>query len=65
MHIAGKISRGNGVMIKAGDDLNKDGLLALYNAFNDTHITYCNRIWGATYKSNLTRLVKLQIESFE
>ena len=45
MHIAGKISRGNGVMIKAGDDLNKGGLLGLYNAFNNTHIIYCNRIW--------------------
>ena len=60
MHIAGKISRGIGMMIKAREYLNKDGLLALYNAFIFPYITYCNHIWGATYKSNLTRLVKLQ-----
>ena len=60
MHIAGKISRGIGMIIKARDYLNKDGLLALYNAFIYPYITYCNHIWGATYKSNLTRLVTLQ-----
>ena len=60
MHIAGKISRGIGMIIKARDYLNKDGLLALYNAFIYPYITYCNHIWGATYKSSLTRLVKLQ-----
>ena len=60
MHIAGKIYRGIGKIIKARDYLNKDGLLALYNAFIYPYITYCNHIWGATYKSSLTRLVKLQ-----
>ena len=60
MHIAGKISRGIGMIIKARDYLNKDSLLALYNAFIYPYITYCNHIWGATYKSNLTRLVTLQ-----
>ena len=60
MHIAGKISRGIGMIFHASDHLNKDGLLALYNAFIYPYITYCNHIWGATHKSNLTRLVKLQ-----
>ena len=60
MHIAGKISRGIGMIFQARDHLNKDGLLALYSAFSYPYITYCNHIWGATYKSNLNRLVKIQ-----
>ena len=58
MYIAGKISRGIGMIIKARDYLNKDGVLALYNAFIYPYSKYCSHIWGATNKSNLTRLVK-------
>ena len=60
MHIAGKISRGIGMIIKARDYLNKDGLLALYSAFIYPYITYYNHICSVTYKGNLTRLVTLQ-----
>ena len=58
MNIASKIFRGIGTIIKTRDYLNKDCLLGWYNAFIYSYITYCNHI--ATYKSNLTRLVKLQ-----
>ena len=60
MNIASKIFRGIGTIIKTRDYLNKNCLLAWYNAFIYSYITYCNHIWGATNKSNLTRLVKLQ-----
>ena len=60
MLIAGKISRGIGMIIEVRDNLNMDGLLVLYNAFIHPYIAYCNLIWSATYKSNSTRLVKLQ-----
>ena len=59
-YISGKISRGIGMIIKARNYLNQDGLLALYHAFIYPYFTYCNHIWGATYKSNLQRLVILQ-----
>ena len=52
--------RGIGMIIKARDYMKKDGLLAIYNVFIYPYITYCNFICGATYESNLTRLVKLQ-----
>ena len=59
-HIAGKISRGIGMIIKARQYLNKSGLMSLYYSFIYPYITYCNHIWQATYKTRLKRLVMLQ-----
>ena len=59
-HIAGKISRGIGMIIKARQYLNKSGLMSLYYYFIYPYLTYCNHIWGATYKTRLKRLVILQ-----
>ena len=56
-YISGKISRGIGMIIEARNYLNQDGLLALYYAFIYPYFTHCNHVWGATYKSNLQRLV--------
>ena len=32
----------------------------LYYSFVYPYFTYCNHIWGSTYKSNLRRLIVLQ-----
>ena len=53
-HIAGKISRGIGIIIKARQYLNKSGLMYLYYSFIYPYLTYCNHIWGATYKTRPT-----------
>ena len=58
--IAGKISRGMGMVIKARNFLNKEGLITVYYSFIYPYLIYCNLIWGCTYKTNLQRLVILQ-----
>ena len=50
-HISGKIARGIGMIIKAREYLNKQGLLSLYYSFIYPYLIYCNHIWGSTYKS--------------
>ena len=59
-YINSKISKGMGMLIRARNYLNKDGLIALYNSFVFPYFTYCNHIWGSTYKSNLSKLCVLQ-----
>ena len=59
-YIAGKVSRGVGMIIKARNYLNRDGLMCLYYSFVYPYFTYCNHIWGSIYKSNLRRLIVLQ-----
>ena len=59
-YISGKIARGIWMIKKARNYLNQDGLLALYHAFIYPYFTYCNHVWGATYKSYLQRIVILQ-----
>ena len=59
-YIAGKLSRGIGMIIKARHYLNKDALLSLYNGFIYPYLTYCNQVWGATFTTNLKRLEILQ-----
>ena len=59
-HISGKIARGIGMTIKATEYLNKQGLLSLFYSFIYPYLTYCNHIWGSTYKSRLRRLIILQ-----
>ena len=65
MHISGKISRDIGIILSASEYLNKDGLLALYNAFMYPYITYYNHICGDIYNSNISRLAKRQKTSCE
>ena len=50
-YISSKISKGMGMLIKAQNYLNKDGLIALCNSFVFPYFTYHNHIWGNTYKS--------------
>ena len=59
-YVSGKISRGIGMIIKARQYLNKQGLISLYYSFIYPHLTYCNHIWGSTYKTSLKRLTTLQ-----
>ena len=53
-HIAGKISRGIGMIITARQYLNKSGLMCLYHSFIYPYLTNCNHIWGATYKQDFS-----------
>ena len=48
------------MVIKARNYLNKSGLITIYYSFIYPYLTYCNHIWGCTYKTNLQRLVTLQ-----
>ena len=62
-HIAytsGKISRGIGMIIKARQYLNKQGMISLYYSFIYPYLTYCSHIWGFTYKTSLIRFTMLQ-----
>ena len=59
-YVSGKIARGIGMIIKARQYLNKQGLISLYYSFIYPYLTYCNHIWGSTYKTSLKRLTTLQ-----
>ena len=49
-----------GLWVKARRYLKKEALITLYYSFVYPYLTYCNHIWGATYVSNLKKLMKLQ-----
>ena len=55
-HVASKVSRGMGMIIKARNYLNRKSLLTLYYIFVYPYLTYCNHIWGNIYQSNLKHL---------
>ena len=59
-YIAGKISRGIGIILKCRKYLNEDSLMTLYYCFIYPFLIYCNHIWGNTYKTNLSNLQILQ-----
>ena len=59
-HVAGKVSRAIGMIVKAKKYLRKEALLTLYYSFVYPYLTSCNHIWGATYVSNLRKLINLQ-----
>ena len=59
-YISGKVSRGMGVILKARRVLNGNSLKTLYFSFIYPFFTYCNHVWGSTYKSNLRPLITLQ-----
>ena len=57
-YISTKIKRGIGVMKKTSKFLDKNSLLMLYRTLVETHLRYCNVVWG---QCNDTILDKLQI----
>ena len=59
-YIAGKVSRGTGILKKAKKYLNKSTLHLLYYTFIYPYLGYCNIIWGNTYSTYLTKLLVLQ-----
>ena len=59
-HVASKVSRGMGIIIKARNYLNRKSLLTLYYTFVYPYLTYCDHIWGNIYQSNLKHLCVLQ-----
>ena len=52
-YLIGKISKGTGMMIRAGQCLTRNGLISLYHSFIYPYLIYCNHTWGCTYKSSL------------
>ena len=59
-YVSGKLSCSIGMIIKARHFLNNHGLIALYYSFLYPYLSYCNHIWGSTYKTNLKSLTTLQ-----
>ena len=48
-HVASKVSRGLGMIIKTRNYLINKGLITLYYTFVYPYLTYCNHIWGNIY----------------
>ena len=59
-HVKSKVARGLGILYKSKRLLNSKSLLQLYNSFIYPYINYCICVWGNTYMSYLSPLVKLQ-----
>ena len=55
-----KLSKCCGILYKARRFLHKETLLTLYYTFAYPYFTYCNIIWGNTYKTYLSQIEKLQ-----
>ena len=45
-YICGKVKRGVGIIKKASKHQAKSSLLMLYRTSVETHLMYCNVIWG-------------------
>ena len=54
-----KVSKSIGVMSRIKNKLNEETKLTLYSTLILPHLTYCCSIWGNTYKSRLSELIKL------
>jgi len=59
-YIKGKISRGIGILYRAKKLLNRNTLITLYYSFIFPHINYCINVWGSTFDSYLSTILKLQ-----
>ena len=60
LHTAKKLSRSIAMLVKAKCLLSRKSLVRLYYLFIFPYSTYCNHIWGSTYKSNLGKITTLQ-----
>ena len=54
-----KISKLNSIIYLVRDSLNSDALKIIYNSLVYPYLTYCNVIWGSTYRQNIDPLVKV------
>ena len=54
-----KISKLNSIVYLVRDSLNSETLKIIYNSLVYPYLTYCNVIWGSTYKSNISPLIKI------
>ena len=59
-YVSGKMSRSIGILIKARNCLIKHAMMTLYYSFIYPYMTYCNNVWGSTYKSNTERVYNIQ-----
>ena len=59
-HIKSKIAKGIGIISKAKRLLNTTTLLTLYYSFVYPYFNYALEVWGDTYVSYLTTLIRLQ-----
>ena len=59
-YIAGKVSRGIGILAKAKRYLNRATLHLLYYTFIYPYIGYCNIVWGNTFTLHISKLQILQ-----
>ena len=55
-YICNKISKGMGILIKARKVLGTGALVTLYNTLVKPYFTYCNIIWGNTYKKYINKV---------
>ena len=58
--IARKITSNIWLLSRIKDFLNKEHRVQFYKSFIQSHLDYCNIVWGNTYQNNLLRLFKLQ-----
>ena len=58
--VSSKISKSIGILSKLRHILPKRIMILLYNTLILPHLTYCNSVWGNTYKSRLQGIYKLQ-----
>ena len=58
--VRNKVSRGTGILKKLRPYVNNDTILGLYYSFIYPYFTFCVKVWGKTYQSNLDCIVKLQ-----
>ena len=59
-NIANKVSKSVGIIYRLSSFLPKSCLLNLYYSFVYPYLTYCNLVWGGTFKCHLQSLVVLQ-----
>ena len=59
-NISKKISKGIGILNKAQKCLNQTTLHQLYYTFIYPYISYCNHVWGNTFKKYLKKIELLQ-----
>ena len=62
-NVCSKVSRGIGIISRLRFILPRNILLTLYHSIILAHLTYCNIVWGNTYKNYLNKLIILQKRS--